>query len=261
MTASLAGVTFVAPDLDRAIAAYRDHLGYRAGAVERVGEGRALGWAAPRAAAARMVELRPESGEERFIRLVEGDPDPAFRPFVSPGWAAAEIVVQDVEALATRLADSPFTIVGPPAVLDFEFTDRIKAMQVIGPCGEALYLTQIDGEVPGFALPEARSFVGQLFIMVMAARTLPDGAAALAALGGAAGPVFEARIEVLSDAFDLPRDTRHSLTTIAFGDESYVEIDLLPADSSPRPVSSIGLPSGIALASFLQAGRIVDIGL
>lgn len=261
MIATLAGVTFVAPDLDRAIAAYRDHLAYQPGTIQRVGEARAIGWAAPQAAAARMVELRPQSGEERFIRLVEGDPDPAFRPFVSPGWAAAEIVVQDVEALAARLADSPFTIVGPPAVLDFDFTDKIKAMQVIGPCGEALYLTQIDGEVPGFALPQARSFVGQLFIMVMGVRTLQDGATALASLGGTAGPAFEARIEVLSDAFALPRDTRHSLTTIAFGEESYVEIDALPADAGPRPLSSIGLPSGIALASFIKDRRIIDVRL
>ncbi|MET0365008.1 MAG: hypothetical protein ABW169_10175 [Sphingobium sp.] len=259
MTVTLAGVTIVAPDLDRVIEAYATFLGYQAGPVGVAGPALAAQWNAPDAATARVVELRPASGEARFIRLVEGQPAPDYRPLAHPGWAAAEIVVQAVDELAETLANSPFRIVGPPAVLDFDFTDKIKAMQVIGPCGEALYLTQIDGEVPGFALPQAMSAVGQLFIMVLATRSLPESMAALVELGGVGGPEIEARIEVLSDVFGLPRDHRHKLATVALTQESYVEVDQLPDGALDRPPSSIGLASGIAAVTLLRDGSTVEL--
>lgn len=250
MITSLAGATVVTPDLDAAIAAYRDYLGYRGAPPELVGDARAQAWCTPQAAPARMVELRPESGERRFIRLVEGMPAAGFTPLMSLGWTAIEIVVRDLAAVADRLADSPFSIIGPPTVLDFDFTDKISAMQVVGPGGEVLYLTQIDGEIPGFDLPVAGSMIGQMFIMVLAARSLEAGAATYAALGRSAGPAIAARIDILSAAHDLPRDHRHSLTTVELGDRNFLEIDAFPPATGPRPVSTIGLPSGIAMVAL-----------
>lgn len=252
MLESLAGVTIVTPDLDRTVAAYGDWLGYRAGPVATVGTGRATFWGAPAAANARMIHLHPEKGEPRFIRLIEGRPDPAYRPLAHHGWAAAEIIVQDVERLAERLGlpDSPFRVIGPPAVLDFDFTDRIKAMQVVGPAGEVLYLTEVSGEIPGFDLPRAESFVGPLFIMVLGAAEIAGSAGTYAALGRAAGPILKARIEVLSAAHGLPADHRHQLTTVALNRQSYLEIDALPPGATPRPLSSIGLPAGLSMVSF-----------
>jgi hypothetical protein len=250
MIHSLAGASVVVPDLDAAISAYGDYLGYRGDAPAPIGDERATAWGAPQAATARMAELRPASGERRFIRLIEGAPAPGFAPFRTLGWTAIEIVVQDLARLADTLADSPFQIVGPPAVLDFDFTDRISAMQVVGPGGEVLYLTQIDGEVPGFELPAAHSPVGQLFIMVLGARVLDEGAAPYVARGRAAGPRIDARIDVLSAAYGLPQDRRHALTTVALEERSFLEIDAFPASATARPKSAVGLPSGITMVSF-----------
>jgi catechol 2,3-dioxygenase-like lactoylglutathione lyase family enzyme len=250
---SLAGVTIVTPDLDAAIAAYRDFLGYCGDAPEPVGEALARVWSAPEAASARMATLWPESGERRFIRLVEGDA-PGFEPLTTLGWTAAEIVVQDLDALADRLADSPFDIIGPPAVLDFDFTDKIRAMQVVGPGGEILYLTEIGGEIPGFELPTANSFVGQLFIMVLAGRDIAPAAQPYADLGRPVGPEMQARIDVLSNAHGLPVETRHRLATIALDDRSLIEVDAFPAAATARAASTVGLPAGIAMASFHADG-------
>lgn len=252
MIDSLVGVTIVVPHLETAVAAYRDWLGYRSGPIGIVCAAMAERWGAPGSANARMAVMRPESGEARFIRLVEGRPDPDYRPMGSHGWAAAEIIVQDVEQLAMRLGarDCPFRIIGIPAVLDFDFTDKIKAMQVAGPGGEVLYLTEVGEAIPGFDLPPARSFVGQLFIVVLGAAQIEQAAATYAALGYGLGPQIQARIEVLSDAHDMPEDHRHTLATIALGESSLIEIDAFPATATPRALSSIGLPSGIAMVSF-----------
>jgi hypothetical protein len=165
MLDSLAGVTIVTPDLDIAVEAYASWLGYVPDTISIAGDELARLWGVPQAASAKMAVLRPKSGEPRFIRLIEGQPDPIFQPLRHYGWPAAEIIVENVDLLAERLGriGSPFQIIGPPAVLDFDFTDKIKAMQVVGPAGEVLYLTEVDGEIPGFDLPKARSFVSQLF--------------------------------------------------------------------------------------------------
>ena len=250
MIHSLAGATIVTPDLDAAIAAYRDYLGYRGVAPAVVGDALAAAWGTPVAAGARMAVLRPESGEARFIRLVEGIAAPDFRPLASLGWTAIEIVVQDLQALAERLANSPFRIIGPPAVLDFDFTDAISAMQVVGPGGEILYLTQIDGVIPGFDLPVARSFVGQLFIMVLASVDIADAAGFYAGQGARVGPTIASRIAILSAAYGLSADRRHDLATIALEERSLIEIDAFPAAVVARQASTIGLPSGIAMVSM-----------
>lgn len=253
MIHSLAGATVVTPDLDAAIAAYCDYLGYTGAAPVLVGEALAAIWGTPKAAHARMAVLRPESGEARFIRLVEGATAPDCRPLASLGWTAIEIVVQDLHALAERLADSPFRIIGPPAVLDFDFTDAISAMQVVGPGGEILYLTQIDGVIPGFDLAEARSFVGQMFIMVLATKGIADAAVLYAAHGAHVAPEIAARITILSEAYGLPADYRHALATVALAERSLIEIDAFPATAVARPASAIGLPSGIAMVSMRRA--------
>lgn len=250
---ALAGVTIVVPNLQAGIGAYRDWLGYVPGEVAVVGDALAAQWGAPGAAAARTVTLCPESGETRFIRLIEGQADPGYQPLASLGWIAAEIIVQDVDALAERLGaeTSPFKIIGPPAVLDFEFTDQIKAMQVVGPGGETLYLTEVGAPIPGFHLPAAKSFVGAPFIMVLGARDIAHAAAHYASPRHPLGPVFEARIEVLSTALDMPTAYRHRLATVAFGESTLIEIDAFPPHAPIRALSTVGMPSGIAVVSFL----------
>ena len=254
---SLAGVTIVVPDLDAAIAAYRDWLGYVAGPITTVGDALARRWGADAASMARMVALTPESGEKRFVRMVEGQADPAYRPLASLGWIAAEIIVQDVDALAERLGmeECPFEIIGAPAVLDFDFTDQIKAMQILGPGGEVLYLTEVGEPIPGFDLPVANSFVGQLFIVVLAADDLTTTASSYASPNHPRGRIFDARVAIISAAYGLPADYRHRLTTVAFEEASLIEIDAAPPAASPRGRSSIGLPSGIALVSFVAKGH------
>jgi len=251
MIHSLAGATVVTPDLDTAVAAYREFLGY-AGTIETVDAALATAWGAPAAEGARMATLRPASGHPRFIRFVEGAPAAGFRPLTSYGWTAIEIVVQDVDRLADRLADSPFRIIGPPAVLEFEFTDQLKAMQAVGPGGEILYLTEIGGEIPGFELPTAGSFVDHPFIMVLASADIAAVGRFYGDLDRPIGPEMTAPVQILSDAFGLPRGHKHRLATIAFDACSLFEVDAFPESTVERPPSSIGLPSGIAMVTVFR---------
>lgn len=250
MIGALAGVTIATPDLDAGIAAYAAYMGYT-GEVAELDPALAERLGAPGVAGNRMATLYPESGENCFIRLVEAAPAPDYRPLTTFGWNAAELIVQDLDALAARLAGSPFDIIGPPATLDFDFTDQIRAMQVVGPSGEVLYLTEVTGPVPGFALPEPKSFVGRIFVAILGVPDLDAwSAAATAVFGLPAGPQFAARIEVLSDALGCQREQRHALTTVALDCATLIEIDALPPAATRRVPGPDGLLPGIAMTSF-----------
>ena len=261
----LLGATVVTADLDAAVAAYGRDLDYRAPrAIETLGAAQAGRWDRSGTAGCRTATLIPASGVQRFLRLVESPLAAPYRPLLSAGWNAIEIVVQDLESTAAALDGGAFRVIGPPAVLDFDFTDQIRAMQVIGPASEVLYLTEIGAEIPGFALPEARSPVDRPFVAILGATDLPAAARWYAERTGAAElPVVQARIEFLSDAHELPRGHRHTLATAALDGSTLVEIDAYPpATTGARASTVCGLPAGIAMMSFATAdpdahGRIV----
>jgi len=70
--------------------------------------------------------------------------------------------------------------------------------------------------------------------------------------GTTSGPSFQAKIEVLSDAFGMPRSIRHTLTTLSFPEQSLIEIDAFPAPVPARAVDRLGLLPGIVMASFID---------
>ncbi len=99
------------------------------------------------------------------FRFVESQPAPGYVPFRHMGWNAAEIMVQDTDAVAAKLAGSPFPVIGPPA--DLSFSDKIRAMQVLGPSNEALYLTSFKEKMAEFDVPDAVHFVDRVFIVIL----------------------------------------------------------------------------------------------
>lgn len=245
----IAAVTVAAPQLQRTIDAYRRHLGYELVVRGRLPASLAALWGRPQLAGRRYALMLPEGAGQTFLRFVESRPAPAYRPFRHFGWNAAELIVQDPDALAGRLADSPFRIIGPPA--DLSFTDKIRAMQVLGPAKEALYLTCIKQKLPEFDTPDARHFVDRVFIVIL-------GGTTVAALNDfytehfavPTAPVISARISVLSDAFAMPAETPHPLAALPLTGQSYIEADAMPAAAESRPAEDGELPPAIAMVSF-----------
>ena len=244
-------VTLGCADLAAAEEAYCRYLHYR-----RVGAGcvpaeLAQLWGLEAAAGADYVLLAPTNDARHFIRLLQVDTGPGPRPFSAPGWSAAEVLVNDVDSLAHSLAGSPFTVVGPPA--DLSFTDKIRACQVVGPAGEALYLTQIKGEIPGFSLAPTDRTVAHCFVVILAAASLSaakDFYRTRFAVAGA--PVIDARVSMLSSAFGLPREQQHRISALTLGNPGYlIEVDELPSTVGGRHGGPGLLPPGIAIVSFI----------
>jgi len=115
-----------------------------------------------------------------------------------------------------------------------------------------VFLTQIDGDLPDQDLPRASSLIDKLFILVLACS---DIAATSRWFGDVLrlhpGRDIELEYGVLSDAFALPRGTKHRIATITHGRDVFLEVDQYPQDSVMRPCHAGELPPGISMATLL----------
>jgi catechol 2,3-dioxygenase-like lactoylglutathione lyase family enzyme len=249
MLGRISTVTITAPDLPAAVAAYQRYLGYRVVDDGALGHDTARAWGRPQMAGQRAVLLEPASGAETYLRFVQGPAYVEHEPLSCVGWNAAELIVQDVDALAAELANSPFRIIGRPA--DLSFSDQIRAMQVVGPAREVLYLTQIKQKLAAFDTPAAASFVDRVFIVIL-------GGASLDALQDHYHVQFSVPratampsvVSVLSAQYGLPRDYKHSIAALQLAGQCYIEIDQMPAAAASRPCVPGQLPPGVAMVSF-----------
>jgi len=257
MLGRISTVTITAPDLPAAVAAYHGHLGYRVVADGALGRDTARSWGRPNLAGNRSVIVEPESGAETYLRFVQGPAYADYRPFACFGWNAAELIVQDVDRLAERLRGSPFRTIGPPA--DLSFTDRIRAMQVVGPASEVLYLTEIKEKLANFDTPVAVSPVDRVFIVILGGSSLEALQDCYhAQFGLAREPAIPSVVSVMSAQYGLPRDHRHAIAALKIDGQCYIEADEMPPAARARPCEPGQLPPAVAMVSF-EVPRLPEI--
>lgn len=259
MLESIRGVTYTVPDLAPVEQAYTRWLRYRV--VERGGfpPSTARECDAPSASGLPTLTLAPESGEPVHVRFVEDRHSVGWRALTTHGWNCSEIVVRDVDGLADQLADSPFRIIGAPTSL--QRFPMIRAMQVVGPAGECLYLTQV-GPGSGLRLPAARSFVGRVFIVVAGGADLAALFRTYESFGNEFDPPVATCVRVISLLNGLPPETEHRHGLVKLGDGTLIELDQYPDVTRPRPRRAGALPQGMALVTFAARGlerpRIIE---
>jgi catechol 2,3-dioxygenase-like lactoylglutathione lyase family enzyme len=250
MLVSIVAVTIAAPDLRSIEAAYSQHLRYEV--VERgvLSQELADAWQAPNIRGRKYLLMRPQSGEPVFLRFVESPKVGGYAPLLTQGWNSTEILVEDPDKLAEQLARSPFRIVGPPRPLTMN--PKVRAMQVIGPADELLYLTRIPPGGSIFNLGSAKTWVDRVFIVVLGG---PDMAAMQTFYRDVlAMPVTEASpsvVNVVNDAHQRAPDATTPLSIVRFPSSFLIELDEYPPAARARPSIAGELPPGMALVSFV----------
>jgi catechol 2,3-dioxygenase-like lactoylglutathione lyase family enzyme len=246
----LRAATLLSADVDASARRYQDFFGYRLVESGLISAGLAESWFTPAMAGRRYHVLAPASGVKVYLRFVEGHIPPEYQPLRSYGWGAIELCVQDVEAVHARMKDSPFTIIGPPKALDG--APAIWPMQVQGPNGEIVFLTEIRADEPGARLPRAASEVDCLFIAVLACADIAATRAWFGAeLGLTSGPDLELAYTTLSRAFGLPAEKKHRIAVLGHDGDAFLQIDQYPEEATARPITAGELPPGVAMVSFL----------
>ena len=243
--------TIAAPDVEAVEKSYVDWFGFRVVQRGTLDSAVAASWGAPNNSGAAYSVLEPESGKQSFLRVVVNPAVEGYKPLTTWGWAASEMVCQDVDDLQDRLKSSPFEIIGPAA--DLEMLPQIRAMQVRGLGDEVFYLTMFKVDIPEFDLPDAHSSVDRMFIAVLAT----DGPEKVQGWfdknwGIAPGEIADTKLAIIDDAFGVPQRTLDlRLTVTTMRSRSLVEIDGYPPQATERPKHEGHLPPGNAMMSVL----------
>jgi len=251
MLKSIVMVTMLVTNLNAVEEAYDSYLGYQV--VEEGQIDRSLGsvWGARGMNKHPYVIMQPKSGEEVYLRFIEDKSMTNYRPMGTHGWNSTEILVEDPDALAVQLSNSSFNIIGQPYDL-YPTPDAPRAMQVLGPSNEIIYLTRIIPGGSGFNLGSAQSFVDRVFIMVVGGpsmKALQDFYSQKLNM-----PVTEASdwtIGVISRLNDLPEDTIYPLALVSFEKDFLIELDEYPSVVVPRKRAVNHLPSSTSVVSFI----------
>ena len=217
----IAHATLIAPRLEHVVDAYTAQLAMRLHERNMLTADDAAALDLPHLIGAPLAWLANSLGEP-VLRVVEDPQAVVGEPMFRHGWLSLEVLVGDIDTLAAGL-QAPFKVLGPAANL--ELSDAIRAAQVLGPCGELLYLTQIKAPVPPFDLPMTDATVASTFIGVM---TTPDREAsqrAWSALLSAKGWAFDTKITVLNRAYGKPLEGRYPVAVIPMPGQCMVEID------------------------------------
>jgi hypothetical protein len=242
--------TISVSDLGKSLKLYRDYLDFALIETGQLDIRLAALWGLPNMRGAKYVVLQASAGGPALLRLIEVPKMANFVPATSYGWSAFEITVADVFALAIKLTNSEFNIVGPPKCVD-GFTSFIP-MQVIGPDGEILFLNQVNHSDADADLPIATCSVDQLFIVVLAAKDRELSALEYQhnlALDRAG--TYHLRYSLINRAFNLPVETAQTITMMQKGRTPFAQIDQYPAQAEVRPVHSGWLPPGNSMVSIL----------
>jgi hypothetical protein len=249
MLGDIRRVTITATDLAGIEKAYTEYLDYQVSARGTVSDAQAQAWGAPKTSGAASLSMRPAGGSDFEFRFIAGPAYPDYVPLTTYGWNASEIMVQDVDALAPRFADSPFEIVGEPRNLSF--SDDIRAMQLRGPADEIIYLTEFKQPVPGLSVPTARSAVDRTFIVILGGASMTELQDFYHSVFGVAkAPVVESRVTMLSKALGVSIETLYPIAAMALAGKSLIEADEMPPQVGPRMLQDGYLPPGIAIVGF-----------
>jgi len=250
-------VTVTAADLDQVELCYTEYLDHRVVGCGTLGATLTDLWGCSGLVGHRYLLLSPAAGDECIFRFIEAEPAKDFLPFSSHGWNAAEIMVRNVDAMAERLQDSPFEIIGAPANLSF--TDDIRAMQILGPGHELLYLTEFKRQIPELDTPAARCDVDRVFIVILGGSSM-DGLQDFYAsqYGVPKAPVVESRVKGMSAAFGNSPQHKYPISALPLAGKTLIEVDEMPNQAGSRPVDDGLLPAGIAMVSFAGHGLEQD---
>ena len=230
---------------------YSEWLDYEVSEQGTVDKALADSWGTAKSAGRPYIIMRSKGTEDVFIRAVEIDPVPQYRPLTTWGWNAIEITVEDVDRAYERVLNGPFEIIGTPETLGEN--SPLKAMQMIGPAGEVIYLTSNSGDRAKWNHPEPRSAIDRPFIMVVAGPNLSHLVNFYAnKFSMKMKPLLNWPVDIIASAQSLPPDHIFQLAVLDLSERgNKIELDGYPRQhTGPRPHNPGQLPPGVAMVSF-----------
>jgi len=242
--------TISVTDLKNTENLYKEWIGYEVCERGIINKNLANSWNAEKSEGSPYILMQPKSKEDVYIRAILTNPVKGYKAMTTWGWNAIEIICENPDSLNNRLVKSPFTIIGNPAPL--KNYPSIRAMQIQGPDQDVIYLTTETGDRDNSLLPKPESFVGRIFIMVVAG---PD----ILELQNWYSEKFNMKrkkinnspVELINRAQGIDLNSERPLTTLNLAQHgNLLELDGYGSHTGPRPKNKGELPPGISITSI-----------
>jgi hypothetical protein len=254
---AIRAITWSVRDPGASLAAFTGVLGLQAVNHGRISDRQAAAWGLPAMAGAPFAAVMSADRPRVMLRFVGCDTVEPVAPLHTFGWNAAELHVRDVKGLADRLRDGPFELIGSPR--DLLGNGAVRAMQVLGPNDELLYLTQISQAGMQHTYGRAESEVGRPFIVVLGVQDQARTLAHYQPLARFTTDPREFRITVLARAHGMdPEISRFRIASLVMRQAFRIETDAYPSTARKRPVPAGRLPGGLALVTATYRGEADD---
>ena len=224
-------ITLCAPDLSAMESAYTSALDFSV--VERgaISSNLASVWAAPKMRGHAYTLLRSVGEANVYLRFIQLDAAPNYRPMSTFGWNAAVIPVQDLAALTA-------TIRAGPSGFHIVEASQPSAIRVVGPAHEVLYLTGNPADAASVRL------VLGVPDLPMTQRFFRDR------LDLDVGKASSARNGMLSEAFGLESDAQHPFALAQLAPGYSIELNGFPMKAKRRPQRKGELPPALSIVTF-----------
>ncbi|MAF84759.1 MAG: hypothetical protein QGH93_10670 [Gammaproteobacteria bacterium] len=243
MLKSIIIVTISVLNLNSIEDAYHDHLGYTAVDQGELSAATTEIWNTGNMTGSKYLVMQPSSNEKVYLRFVENPTTEGHTAMTTHGWNSTELLVKDPDTLAEQLAGSPFTLIGPPKDL-WPAPNAPRAMQVLGPANEVLYLTNNQNF-------EFSAIVDRVFISVLSGPSMTELADYYSnKLGLRVSEATPFKITVVANMQKMPADTTYPLAVATISERFLIELDEYPPSTSARPVTNGYLPPGTSMVTF-----------
>jgi len=254
MLKELALITITVSNLAQVQSAWQQEFDYEVVDRGKVSAELADYWNAEATTGSGYVVMQPANQAPVYIRFVEDAAVKDYTAMTSYGWNATELLVSDPDKLAAGMAGSAFEIVGPPKDL-WPAPDAPRAMQVVGPGREMVYLTQNNKAAAALQLDASMPLAERPFIMVLGGPSMTEMTEFYSGtLGLKVDPPSPWKITMISKANDLNPDTVYPLAIVHTSPGYLIELDELPEPIGAREVKSGHLPPGAAIVGFSSDG-------
>jgi len=254
MLKELALITITVSNLAQVESAWQQEFDYQVAERGKVSTELADYWDAQATAGSDYVIMQPANKAPVYMRFIADPAMQDYTPMTSTGWNVTELLVRDTDKLAAAMADSAFEIVGPPKDL-WPAPDAPRAMQVLGPGREMVYLTSNNRASAALGLDDSMPLAERPFIMVLGGSSMQlmtdfySGT-----LGLPIDPPSPFKITMISMANNLDPDTIYPLAIVRLTPGYLIELDELPATIGARKETKGYLPPGVAIVGFNSDG-------
>ncbi len=246
--------TLVARDLDGAVAAWRDEIGWQVTARGEVDGDLAALWAVDASVYPRFALVASPDSDRGFIRLLEGPADDERGTFHHAGLFNAELLCADVDELYVRLETSScFRPLCPPTTYDLGSAGGAvsRSMATRGPGGAGVYFTTYVRVPAPRTLPSTPHLVCPMFNSALAVDD-PDAVSFFEQVLGLdrrfAGYFSDPNINRL---LDLPPDGGFDMVVYKGPGDGLIEVDFydqpLPRDPA---IDDASLAAGNSFLTF-----------